>query len=671
MCRQVLNCMRPMGHVPEGSADLGIFVEDGFPRFFHPHRRASGTEFALGTLITLRILSMTKSLCSSPVQDYLEQLYAECSRLEKGSVATYIPELAKANPQWFGICLVTLNGAVYEAGDTAQPFTIQSISKPFVYGLALEDHGRADVLARVGLEPTGDAFNSISLDPGSGRPRNPMINAGAIATTGLVAGKSPQSRLKRLLDMMGAYAGRELVLDAAVYRSESETGHRNRAIGHMLRNFDMVTGDPTPAVELYFQQCSISVTCRDLGLMAATLANRGINPVTGKQAIRGEYVESVLSVMGSCGMYDYAGEWIYNIGMPAKSGVAGGVIAVLPGQLGIGVFSPLLDARGNSVRGIAVCNDLSRGLDLHLFNRPNPGRSVIRLKFNGANLNSSRVRTPQESHALHQLGSAIKVYELQGHLTFATTELVIREILEDLEGTDHVILDFKRLLDVNECACRLLYQLLLKLSQLGKSLLFTHADRFPLLRRFMKVKLEERFEALFRAMEDNDMALEWCENRLLETALPASKPGSRVPAQDYELFAGLTTQEIAVVSALLHRRDYRTGEVIINVGEEARHLFFIARGNVSALITLPSGTTKRLATFSEGMTFGEMAVIDRAPRSAMIRADSEVECDMLTVEDLTRLGETHPAISIKLLQNLSLVLCRKLRKANREIGILE
>src|SRR6266436_530999 len=265
--------------------------------------------------------SNSQALCASPVQDYLEQLHAEFSRITDGKVATYIPELAKASPNWFGICLVTMNGAVYETGDSAQPFTIQSISKPFVYGLALEDHGRAGVLERVGLEPTGDAFNSISLDPGTGRPRNPMINAGAIATAGLISGKTPQVRLKRLLEMMGTYAGRELGLDESVYRSESETGHRNRAIGHMLRNFDMITGDPTPVVELYFQQCSISVTCRDLALMAATLANRGVNPVTGKQAIRGEYVENVLSVMGSCGMYDYAGEWMYNVGMPAAAPV--------------------------------------------------------------------------------------------------------------------------------------------------------------------------------------------------------------------------------------------------------------------------------------------------------------------------------------------------------------
>ncbi|HEU0038418.1 MAG TPA: glutaminase [Verrucomicrobiae bacterium] len=183
--------------------------------------------------------------CSSPIADYLQQLHHEFAGLGDGKVATYIPELAKADAKWFGICLVTATGHVYEVGDSRQAFTIQSISKPFVYGLALEDHGRQHVLSKISTEPTGDAFNSISLEPGTGRPRNPMINAGAIATTSLIAGKSPQTRSRRLLEMFALYAGREVLLDKEVYRSESETGHRNRAIGHMLRNFGILSTLPT------------------------------------------------------------------------------------------------------------------------------------------------------------------------------------------------------------------------------------------------------------------------------------------------------------------------------------------------------------------------------------------------------------------------------------------
>ena len=193
----------------------------------------------------------------SPVLEYLQRLHSEVAAITEGKVATYIPELAKADPNWFGICLVTANGAVYEVGDSRQEFTIQSISKPFVYGMALEDYGRAAVLQKVGVEPTGDAFNLISLEPGTGRPRNPMINAGAIATAGLIAGRE-EHRQRRLLETFNLYAGRELVFDDAVYQSESDTGHRNRAIGHMLRNFGILTSDPMPVIGLRPRLASVA-----------------------------------------------------------------------------------------------------------------------------------------------------------------------------------------------------------------------------------------------------------------------------------------------------------------------------------------------------------------------------------------------------------------------------
>jgi len=244
----------------------------------------------------------------SPIQRYLDDLHRRHAAHREGQLATYIPELARADPSHFGICLATSDGHVYEVGDTRVPFTIQSISKPFAYGLALGDRGRKHVLAKVGVEPSGEAFNSIRLSADSGRPLNPMVNAGAIATTSLVAGDSPGDRLHRLLATLSLYAGRPLELDLAVYRSERETGHRNRAIAHLLRNFSILDDDPEGPLDLYFQQCSIAVTCLDLSLMAATLANGGVHPLTRERAIRSELVSSVLSVMTTCGMYDYAGE---------------------------------------------------------------------------------------------------------------------------------------------------------------------------------------------------------------------------------------------------------------------------------------------------------------------------------------------------------------------------
>lgn len=605
----------------------------------------------------------------SPVQEFLGEMHRQCAGDHSGQVATYIPELAKANADWFGVCLVTASGSIYEVGDTRQEFTIQSISKPFVYGLALEDNGRAATLERVGVEPTGDAFNSISLDPGTGRPRNPMINAGAIATAGLIAGKTPAARFKRILETFSLYAGRDLGLDETVYRSESETGHRNRAIGHMLRNFDKLTGDPAPTTEIYFKQCSISVTCRDLGLMAATLANHGVNPLTGKTALRGEYVESVLSVMGTCGMYDYAGEWLYHVGIPAKSGVAGGVLAVLPGQLGIGVFSPKLDAHGNSVRGIRVCQELSRHLDLHLFNRPVTGKSTIRAKFTGADFNSSHVRTVAESQALRDLASVIHVYQLQGHLTFATTEPVVCDVLESAAKIRFLILDLKRVLSLNESAGHLLHALVSQVHAAGKTVLFTHCEHLALLRRMMKKKLADRFAELFSTYADNDLALEWCEQSLLENTRYARAANYRAKPAEYELLQDFSAAELKLIQPLLQPRAFKRGEFIIQAGDAAREIFFLARGQVSVL--LPGEGRHRLATFSPGMSFGEMALLDGVPRSANIVADSDGECQLLTLTDFQQLGATYPALKIKMLEKLCLNLTARLRKANRELSVFE
>ena len=606
---------------------------------------------------------------SSPIREQLEELHREILTVGEGAVATYIPELAKANPNWFGICIVTTNGGVYEVGDSRQEFTIQSISKPFVYGLALEDHGRVEVLKKVGVEPTGDAFNSISLDPTTGCPRNPMINAGAIATTGLVQGMNTQVRLRRILEMFGRYAGRELAIDPQVYASESSTGHRNRAIGHMLRNFDILTDDPMPVVETYFQQCSILGNCRDLAMMAATLANRGVNPITNEQAIRGEYVESVLGVMGTCGMYDYAGEWLYDVGMPAKSGVAGGVIAVLPGQIGIGVYSPLLDPKGNSVRGIRVCSALSRRWDLHLFNRPGIGKSVIRLRLNAGEFNSSRVRSQSTGQLLRQHGDRIQVFQLQGNLVFASTELIIREIMELQTRPEFLILDFRYVLSINESACHLIHDILVRLYESGCVVVFTQIGSVSPLRRIVRAKLGARFEEMFRTFDELDPGLEWCEDQLLLHLLP-DIPDSSIAVTQYDLLEGLNRDEVAAVRQFLQRRTFEPGETIINAGDPANELYLLTRGIVTVFLPLEDGGRKRLASFTPGMAFGEMALIDHAPRSATIVADTAVTCELLSLARLTALGLSNPKVKIRLLENLSRELTRKLRKANREIALL-
>ena len=313
---------------------------------------------------------------AAPFRATLNELHAKYASANEGAIANYIPELAKANPGWFGISVVSVDGQVVEVGDCKQLFSIQSISKPFVFGLALEDHGREAVLGKVNVEPTGEAFNSIVLDEATNRPFNPLVNAGAIATADLINGQDFSERITRMLAMFGRYIGRQVYVDNSIFMSERATGHRNRAIGHLMLNFGMIEDRVEETLELYFQQCSLLVTCHDLAVMGATLANRGVNPLTGQRAIKAEYVKDLLSIMLSCGMYDYAGEWAYRVGLPAKSGVGGGIVAVVPGQFGIGIFSPPLDAKGNSVRGVQVCRELSERFGLHAFEAGYEGPSL-------------------------------------------------------------------------------------------------------------------------------------------------------------------------------------------------------------------------------------------------------------------------------------------------------
>lgn len=311
------------------------------------------------------------------MQLLVNRVHAKYQPLCDGQVATYIPELTKANPDDFGVCLVTSDGRVFEAGDCDRPFTIQSISKPFTFGMAIDELGQERVLQRVGVEPSGDAFNSIELQPGNNRPFNPMVNAGAITVTALLHAQHRQGALAHLLDRFSTIAGRQLEIDHAVYESERRTGHRNRAIAHLLLNFGVVHEEAEAALDLYFQQCSILVTCRDLAMMGATLSNMGCHPLTGRPALSIAAVKDVLSVMFTCGMYDYSGQWVHRVGVPAKSGVAGGVVAVVNRQLGIGTYSPRLDKFGNSSRGIEACADLASQLGLHVFDCLNVGSGFL------------------------------------------------------------------------------------------------------------------------------------------------------------------------------------------------------------------------------------------------------------------------------------------------------
>lgn len=386
------------------------------------------------------------------IPDYLAEVLRDVESDTSGEPAGYIPELAAADPDRLGAAFAMLDGEVYGAGDIDTEFTIQSISKPFVHALALADHGFAPVLAKVGVEPSGEAFNEISLETGTGRPRNPMINAGAITVHSLAGAEdlTPEQRVERVRQGLSAFAGRRLTMDDAVCASELEHAHRNLAIAHMLRSHDVLTKDPEAVVEGYTRQCSVLVTTRDLAIMAATLANRGTNPLSGEQVVPEPVVRQVLSVMFSCGMYDAAGDWATQVGIPAKSGVAGGLIGALPGQIGIATFSPRLDRHGNSVRGVSLFERFSSDMGLHVMETPAAARAVVR------------------SH--HVVGSgpdAPRVLQLQGGIGFAGAERVVQEAMTITPSDTRVALDLTLVHSIDDVARRVLLEVARRLTLSG------------------------------------------------------------------------------------------------------------------------------------------------------------------------------------------------------------
>jgi len=607
----------------------------------------------------------------APVEDYLTELHDRVSALTGGKPADYIPELGKVEPSLFGIAIATTDGEVYGVGDTQHPFTIQSVSKPFMYGYALNRYGREAVLKHVGVEPTGEAFNSIVLDEVANRPFNPMVNAGAIAVAELMDGASQEQRTANMLALFGDLAGRPLGIDEAVFRSEEATGHRNRAIAYMMLNTGMIKRDSNDVLDLYFRQCSVNVTTRDLAIMAATLANDGTNPITGKKVFQAEYVRDVLSVMNSCGMYDYAGEWAYEVGMPAKSGVSGCIIAVIPGQIGIGVFAPPIDSHGNSLRGIRVCQEISKEFELHAFNNRTNVRSVIRREYRGDLVHSNRLRTPYERQVLARQGDKVAVLEAQGALFFGSTEQLLRRIAQLAAETRYVVVDFKRVHLADASAHKLIARAARSIADSGAELVFASiADDGPLgtLARELGAQEERRAVCIF---SDTDAALEWCEDRLLAGSSKGS--GTKFALSELDLLKGLSAEDYRLIEPIVRPLVFEKGEVIIREGAEAKLFFVVARGTVSVQIRVQgqNGRKKRVASIGPGLSFGEMALLDGGKRSADIVADEKVICYGLAVDQLVELAAEHPNIMITILRNLTRDFSERLRHANEAISALE
>jgi glutaminase len=302
------------------------------------------------------------------VQELVADAHERFRSNAEGDPSDVYPALGQVDEKLFGICVVGIGGDVFSAGDSEAPFTIMSVAKPFVYALVCQELGGARVRDLVGVNATGLPFNSMAAVEQSPDGRtNPMVNPGAIAVTSLVPGRDTNERWRFLLDGLSRFAGRPLALDEEVFRSASETNHRNQSLARLLQSYGRLYADPAEAVDLYTRQSCLQVTALDLAEMGATLANAGINPSTHERVVDHDSCHCTLAVMATAGMYETSGEWLYDIGLPGKSGIGGGIVTVSPGKGGLGTFAPPLDEAGNSVKGQLVARFLSRQLGMDLF----------------------------------------------------------------------------------------------------------------------------------------------------------------------------------------------------------------------------------------------------------------------------------------------------------------
>jgi len=593
-----------------------------------------------------------------PVWQYLNDLYDRHLPNQNGELASYIPELAAVEPDQFAIAFATTDGFVYEVGDSQTQFTIQSVSKAVIYALALEDHGRETVLKHIGVEPSGEAFNSITFDERNNRPFNPMVNAGAIAATAMVQGVGHAERWARIAEIFRRFTGRELGLDEPVYRSESLTGNRNRAIAYLELNSGMISGDVDEHLDLYFRQCSLLVTARDLAMIGATLANGGVNPVTRERALSPDNVRSVLSVMNTCGMYDYAGGWQFSVGLPAKSGVGGGITAVLPGQLGIGTFSPRLDSVGNSARGVKVCEDVSANFRLHLFEDRGGGMVPLRRVYRGDEVHSKRVRRPDQSRLLDRFGHLVVVYELQAELGFTEAERVTRRIVEDMGSAYFVIVDVTRALRIDGVAITLLNTARRSLQEAGKGFaLVSISGDLP-----QSFEQDMHFASI-------DQALEYYEDRLLELA-GGDLSDAAIPLERFDVLSGFDEAKMSQLSRRLRMQPFERGATIITANSRADELFFLVEGHVDIAVRVGNGPHHRVSTVEAGTVFGELVLFGTGPRTADVVAASKGAVLVLDRDALEDLQQNAPETHVALVLAMGSSLADRLRRANAEIRAL-
>lgn len=608
-------------------------------------------------------LAQPQKSAELPLAKFLNDCWSAHKDVRSGEVADYIPELSNVDPQYFGIAIATIDGFVHTVGDADIEFTIQSISKAFVFALALELLGNDEVLKTIGVEPSGEAFNSIRLSPDN-RPFNPMVNAGAIACTGLIYSVNPLSAFDMIHEKLGQFAGRNLAIDETVFESERKTGDRNRAIAWLLRNYGKLSGDVTASVDVYFKQCSILVTARDLAVMGATLANNGRNPVTDVTVVSPETCARVLSIMSSCGMYDYSGEWIYRVGLPAKSGVGGGIVATLPAQMGMGTFSPRLDPLGNSVRGVKVCENVSSHFELHVLKSQSDINSYISADYDLSNVQSNRDRRSEDLAILRQHGHQVRVLEFAGTLNFIAADFLSRR-LSSYNDSSIVVFDFRKVTAISGAAAKLIALLIADYEKSGGRIVISSLSEGSTVKLTLDQALAHITELKLNIWPVLNEAITWAEDQIIFLYGGSSRLGVETELAEQALLQSLNSEQLLAIRNQCELLEFSNGEKLIKTGEPADSIYFLLSGMVS--VKLETGT--RIATLDAGTCFGEFALISpNELRSADVIADTPARCLKLQLNAFDKLRTDGTTLDQIMTKNLVVLMVQRLRSANAKIA---
>ena len=646
---------------------------------------------------------------SNPLTDLLARVHERFAGHDEGELSGYVEPTGGVDTDDFGLSITTVDGHTYSHGQADRLFAIQSISKAFTYATALTDAGFEAVDAVIDVEPSGEAFNEISLQEGTGRPSNALINAGAIASTSLVSGTSsnpyaepdnhpqPQdaaladdtaqadagsspsaagdpgtSRRDRLVAAFSAMAGRDLSVNERVLEFERQDGDRNLALAHLMRSFDLITEGPEAIADDYFAACSIEVTTEDLSMMAALLATGGIHPVSGERLLSERVVERVLGVMSTCGMYDDAGEWMVRVGLPAKSGVGGGILVVVPGQAGFAVYSPLLDRHGNSERGVLACEAMSQELDLHLMHGARVTHSAVRLTYAVTAAPSGVRRTPQAEEVLARHGHRGRVIEVQGSLAFGAAESVMRELVA-LDDVDAVVVDVRRVTDVSRFAREGLASIAASFREQGVGVVLVDDSG--------RVADAESLRVVDRRRE----AIEWVEDLLLERHGEGELERSEVEVEDAGVMATLPDEDVTALLPRMETRQHAAGDVLITEGDAFSGIHLITSGTVESTAREPGAQShdeqgpqdptadddvefRRLAVLGPGHSFGEFGLVADGRHTATVTALEDTTTWVLTPAVLTSLEAEDPALALRLWQAISREAYARVRSQMDEIA---